>query len=100
MKPVVLESRVRADGFRYRRYEADGVRFVTVEAPLALWQALNWQGYAAKALAEHQSELSKKARRLRGLEMLRGGMRPADVARELRVRACTVSGWKTKLETT
>lgn len=98
MKPRVLESRIRDDGFRYRRYEADGVRFVTVEVPLTIWQALNWQGHAAHALAKHQRALSKKARKVRGLEMLREGVSPAEVARALRINLSTVCGWRASSE--
>lgn len=82
-----LETRVRADGIRTRRYElTDGRRITTMELPATVVKAIG-ANQASKYMAIWQRGEIKRAqthlRRQRVEELLRQGIKPTAVAHEV-----------------
>lgn len=84
-----LETRLRADGVRTRRYElADGRRVTTLEVPATVLKALG-MGKVKDAMATwkrgEQQRAQAHARRKRIEELLHQGTKPTAIAHELGV---------------
>lgn len=90
-----LETRLRADGLRYRRYrDALGLTQWTVEVPLEVWSSINRQGRARNRLEEHARRVERDGKRAAGLCLLQEGWKALAVAAELGVGVRTVQRWK------
>ena len=95
-----LETRATPEGFRRRRYlRDDGVRFSTIEVPLAVWQSINSAGRARDRFAQWSRERSREATRLRAVELVTAGWRRIAVASELGVSVRSVQRWTQAIPT-
>lgn len=90
MKSKCLETRLRPDGLKRRRYEVDGVRFSTVEIPVTLLsQVLNYSRLN-EALAGWHREMARKKRKVIAKRMLEQGEKFIVVAHELGISTSAV----------
>lgn len=87
----ILETRVRKDGFKYRRRE-DGSW--TVEVPVEVWRRLNNQGRQQNRIEAVLRANALEAKRRQALIDLRDGLTARASAHDLEVSLRTINRWR------
>jgi hypothetical protein len=88
-----LETRTTVDGFKRRRYEDAGVRFSTIEVPLAVWNTINKQGRARDRATQAWRAAARAQLRLRVLDYKAQGWSARKAAYVSSVPLRTVQRW-------
>lgn len=88
----MLETRVRADGLKYRRKE-DGSW--TVEVPVEIWRRLNLMGRHKNRIEEAERAIAREKLRKQVLQDMADGLTAIASSHDLGVPVRTVKRWRT-----